>query len=297
MKEKFVDKSFSPENMKLLIRIDAMLTDYMSQGYRVSVRQAYYQLVKANVIENSDESYSRLVKLITNARLAGYLDWDAVEDRGRQVVDYQTWESPAQILQQATETFRIDKWADQGKHVEVMAEKAAVEGVLIPVCQEFDVPFHANKGYSSVSALYETGKRLQERRYSGKDVVVIYLGDHDPSGIHMSRDVLDRLEMFSQSRLTVLRVALNMPQIERYDPPCQYSKEKDSRTPDYVARFGSYDCWELDSLEPRVMAGILRAAIKAQINPEKWEKAVAREDEMKDQLQSIVEAIAPKKNS
>ncbi|MFA6244489.1 MAG: hypothetical protein WC655_26335, partial [Candidatus Hydrogenedentales bacterium] len=101
--------------------------------------------------------------------------------------------------------------------------------VLIPVCRRFDVPFTANKGYSSSSALYEASKRFLSRAEQGKELVLIYLGDHDPSGIDMSRDVGDRLNHFVNTSMdfstnegdliTVRRVALNMDQIEELKPP------------------------------------------------------------------------------
>lgn len=294
MREKFTDRSFSDDSMKLIRWADGELSGLQQQGYRVSLRQLYYIGVTQNLYPNTTAAYKNLGKLISEARLAGWIDWDAIEDRGRRPVETQFWESPLDIMVKATEMFKINKWLDQPVHVEVMVEKSALEGIMIPVCREFEVPFHANKGYSSSSALYELGKSLQERAVVGrKRVVIIYAGDHDPSGCAMSQDVLERLQLFSQSQITVMRVALNMPQIERYNPPPQFSKESDTRTPAYIARYGTDKCYELDALPPRALAGIVRAAIKHHIDPDKWAKSEARELEMKDQLQTIVDSLTP----
>jgi len=292
MRERFTTKKFSPDSMKLIEWANHELEVYSKEGYRVSLRQLYYRGVSQNLYQNTIESYTKLGRLVSEARLAGYLDWDHVEDRGRRPVTPKLWESPHHIIRAATETFKIDKWETQKNHVIVMVEKQAMEGIFIPVCEEFDVEFHTNKGYSSSSALYEAGKAIQEKvAIHKKDVTVIYAGDHDPSGVEMSQDILERLQLFSQCDITVMRVALNMAQVKRYNPPPQFSKEKDSRTPAYIERFGTDECWELDALSPSVLAGVVRAAITSLIDPVAWAKAKAKEDAMKDQLQDIVDSL------
>lgn len=291
MKEQFIEKKFRPAALTIIQTCNEIISAYTAEGYRLSVRQLYYQLVSRNVIENSKSSYDNLVAIMTDARMAGLVDWDAIEDRGRQPVTIPHWTSPREIIATAAEKFRIDKWLDQPAHVEVMVEKAALEGVLIPVCNELDVTFHANKGYSSVSAMYEVGKRLQERHHIGKKkLYVVYCGDHDPSGMDMSRDVADRLALFSQCDVTVLRVALNMKQIERYNPPEQFAKQTDSRWDVYQEKYGDKS-WELDALEPKVLAGIVRSAVLSVRDETKWNAAVEREEEMKAHLQSLIDGF------
>jgi hypothetical protein len=289
MKEKFIDKDFNDANYRLIVWADRTLNEYVEQGYRVSLRQLYYVGVSQNLYPNDVESYKRLGNIIADARLAGLIDWDAIEDRGRVPRVPTVFQTGKEALWQATSRFRLNSWEDQPKHVEVMVEKSALEGVVAPICNKYKVPFHANKGYSSASALYEVGKGLQERAHRGKELVIIYAGDHDPSGVHMTTDVHERLTMFSGSQITVYRVALNMKQIERYNPPPQFSKPKDSRTESYIKRFGRSECWELDSLTPSVLSSIIEASIRAQIDFDKWDKSVEREMEIKDYLQTLTE--------
>ena len=123
-------------------------------------------------------------------RLAGLLDWNMIEDRGRETVLPAAWTSPAEIVRAAAKQFRVDRWKHQPCHVEVMVEKDALSGILEPVCNELHVRFTANKGYSSSSALYEAGKRIAYARFhENRQVHIFYLGDHDPSGIDMTRDI------------------------------------------------------------------------------------------------------------
>ena len=157
-------------------------------------------------------------------------------------------------------------------------EKQALEGVLIPVCQLWDVPFTANKGYSSSSALYDAGRRMRERLRHGQRVVVIYLGDHDPSGIDMSRDVLDRLSLFAEVSeddepgLHVRRIALNMDQIEKLRPPKNPAKLTDSRADSYIRRFGE-SSWELDAIEPKKLSRLVQSAIMSEVDGELWDES------------------------
>ncbi len=287
MKELFVEKRFSADAQSLIETINGILDEYETAGYDLSLRQVYYQLVARDIVPNTEQSYKRIGTVVSDARLAGLLDWAMIKDRGREVIENQHWESPAEILRSAAASFRLDLWADQETYVEVMVEKQALEGVLMPVCQTLDVAFTANKGYSSSSALYEAGKRLAEQSRDGdRRLVVFYLGDHDPSGIDMSRDVQERLSLFSGCSVDVRRVALNMDQIRAFRPPPNPAKMTDSRAAEYVRQFGQ-SSWELDAIEPARLASLVTDAVTALRNEELWTAALARQDEMKTRLRTM----------
>lgn len=291
-KQSFVSKRFGPDAKALLSRIHSVLENYASQGYDLSLRQLYYQLVAANIVENTERSYKNIGTLVGDARLAGLIDWDAIKDRGRECVEPATWSSPRSVIEAAANGFRIDKWVDQPVYVEVMVEKQALEGVLQPVCDEAQVPFTANKGYSSLSALYEAGQRIEDRLMDEKEVHVIYLGDHDPSGIDMTRDIEDRLRMFARSSeddtigITVHRVALNMPQIRLFNPPKNPAKLTDSRAHSYISKYGN-SSWELDAIEPRKLASLVRNKVLELRDQDLWDRAVKREADMIAELQQL----------
>ena len=281
MKHKFVNKKFSSLNADLIVTVNSILDDYRKDGYVLTLRQLYYQLVSRDVIPNTIRSYKHIVDLVTNARLAGLVDWAMITDRGRTATANSHWKNPAEIMEACAQQFQIDKWADQPNYVEVEVEKDALSGVLAPVCSELDVTFTANKGYSSLSAMYETGRRLlRERRFKGKTVYILYLGDHDPSGIDMTRDVEERLNMFADGDVIVKRLALNMPQVEELKPPENPAKETDSRYSGYVENFGE-SSWELDAIEPRELASIVRNAVLELRDEDLWREAVEREEDMK----------------
>lgn len=276
MKEIFIEKDFGLEARSMIERVNGILEDYRSQGYDLSLRQLYYQLVSRNIITNEERSYKNLGNLVSDARLAGFVDWDMIKDRGREMVSNPHWKDPANFIEVVAPQFRFDLWADQPNYVEVMVEKQALEGVLQPVCRSLDIPFTANKGYSSSSAMYEASKRYVERAENGKQLYIVYLGDHDPSGIDMSRDVGSRLDLFVKTAtnrcdeigpneldaVEVKRVALNMDQIEELRPPENPAKITDSRANAYIQRFG-HSSWELDAIEPRQLANLVTQAVTA----------------------------------
>lgn len=303
MKEHFVDHKFSLDALELIATITVILDEYEADGYDLSLRQLYYQLVSKALIENTEQSYKRIGGIVSDARLAGLIDWDIIKDRGREAVSNRHWANPAEILEEDSRVFRIDLWADQPAYVEVMVEKQALEGVLEPVCRALDVTFTANKGYSSSSAMYEAGKRLDgaaaidaevdDGNMDEKQLVVFYLGDHDPSGIDMTRDVEERLSLFADRPVDVRRIALNMDQIKALKPPPNPAKMTDSRATEYVKKFGS-SSWELDAIEPRRLADLVTKAVESVRDEKLWRQALARQNKMRETLYDYAEAYRKK---
>jgi len=298
-KEKFVDHKFNNASLKLLEVANDILNEYRGMGYRLSLRQLYYQLVARDYIENSVKSYKRIGNLVSDARLAGLLDWGMIEDRNRETVIPTAWESPAQIVRAAAEQFRIDRWEGQPCYIEVMVEKDALSGILEPVCRDLHVRFTANKGYSSSSAMYEAGKRIHLAALNFDEVHLFYLGDHDPSGIDMTRDIVDRLSLFTGNRIgkgDVHRLALNWDQVEQWQPPANPAKETDSRYEMYVHEFGA-SSWELDAVEPRILGELVREGIEQLINDDVWDEVSEKEKKMQRELmQFAINYGKPKKN-
>lgn len=293
-REKFIEHKFSQEKLDLLVVIARITADYQRQGYKLSLRQLYYQLVSKAVIPNTVNSYKAIGSLVSDARNAGLIDWNMIEDRGRETVSNSHWTSPAEIMRAAASSFRIDKWATQPYHIEIMVEKDALSGVLEPVARRLDIRITANKGYSSSSMMYTFGKRLKEKSDAGKKICIIYLGDHDPSGIDMTRDVDERLALYSGldsyevKRLEVARLALNYDQVQLWNPPRNPAKESDSRFQRYADQFGE-SSWELDAVEPATLASLVTAAVEARRDAAKWRAANEQEQAMRDELEGMAQ--------
>jgi hypothetical protein len=291
MKECFREKKFGERALEIIERADGVCADYFRQGMKMTVRQLYYQFVSKNWIQNLPENYETLSTVISEARIAGMIDWDHIEDRGRVTHTQPAYKSLKSYLQQLTESYRLNKWKAQKHYVEVMIEKQALEGVIYPTCERWGVPLTANKGYGSTSMMYERGKYLQSMRdVEGKEIHVIYLGDHDPSGIDMSRDVQDRCEEYSDGPVDVMRLALNFDQVQRHNLPENPTKMKDSRAADYISKYGM-SCWELDALPPATLVALVENGIKGVLDLKLWDKMEKTQQADQDTLQTIVEEI------
>ena len=249
--------------------------DYQGQGFSLTLRQLYYQFVSRALIENTERSYKNLGNVISDGRLAGLIDWSAIEDRTRNLQERSHWDSPASIVAACVSSYYEDHWANQEHRIEVWVEKEALSGIADAACRPLDVPYFCCKGYTSQSEMYVAAKRIAGYADEGKEVVIIHLGDHDPSGIDMSRDVVDRLDLLSgQTPIDFTRIALNINQVEKYSPPPNPAKVTDPRAKSYVKKFG-YESWELDALEPKVLMTLIQKKILSYRDDDKWDDTEA----------------------
>ena len=76
-------KNLKHETRILLKAIIKVVEDYQRQGYKLTLRQLYYQLVSQNILKNTDKQYAKLSRILTDARMCGMIDWDVIEDRIR----------------------------------------------------------------------------------------------------------------------------------------------------------------------------------------------------------------------
>lgn len=281
MKLCYEDKTFRDSTLAIIEQANEIIDEYMSDGMQLTLRQLYYRFVATDLLPNTQQSYNRLGSIVNDARLAGLIDWEAIVDRTRNLINNPHWSDPANAMDAIVEHYRIDLWADQEYRVEVWIEKEALVGVFEDICSELDVALFPCRGYTSQSEMWRGAQRMM--RSKKRTPVVLHFGDHDPSGIDMSRDIDDRLTLFEASDLVFERIALNMDQIEQYDPPPNPAKMTDSRFDKYLAKHGS-ESWELDALEPRVMRDLVRNHVLRYRDEDIWEQAVELQEEGRARL-------------
>lgn len=281
------DFNFTAGTLATIERANQIIAAYQAQGFDLTLRQLYYQFVARGLIPNRDSEYKKLGSIINDARLAGMVDWDAIQDRTRNLRKLNHWDDPKDILEAVAAQFRYDAWADQDYRPEVWIEKDALVGVIAGVCDELDVPYFSCRGYTSQSEMWVAGQRLDRYLSDGQQPLILHLGDHDPSGIDMSRDIRERLELF-MGGTEFERLALNMDQVDRYAPPPNPAKITDSRAVGYIALHGN-ESWELDALEPQVLADLIRDAVLAVRDDDKWNAAQARIDEERATFKKVAE--------
>lgn len=293
MRQKYRDHAFRAGTLQLVEICNGILEEYRRDGFVLTVRQLYYQLVARDVIPNTERSYQRIIQTITDARMAGLIDWDMIEDRTRAFERRSRWDSPADIVGACARQFHMDMWENQASRVFIVVEKEALVSVFEGVAREYDCPLLAARGYASMSVLRSFAEHdIKQTIEDGKRVVLIHFGDHDPSGLDMTRDIEDRLNVFGcdPDMWDIKRLALNMDQVRKHKPPPNPAKQTDSRFREYAKRFGTKS-WELDALKPNVLVGLARAAIVEEIDNDSWQERVAEIDAGKAKIAEAAEGM------
>jgi hypothetical protein len=282
----YQEKRFSTASKIMIDQANEIIDEYSKQGYDLTLRQLYYQFVSRDLLVNKDSEYKRLGSVVADARLAGLINWNAITDRTRNLRSNSHWDSAQDIIQTCVNSFALDKWADQNYRVEVWVEKDALIGVIESACEPLDVPYFSCRGYTSLSEVWSASQRLIEYEKGGQSVCVIHLGDHDPSGIDMSRDIEERLVNFDVRNLTFKRIALNMDQVEQYEPPPNPAKVTDTRFTEYQKIHGD-ESWELDALDPSTLSNLITDEIVSIRDEDEWNDACEREQKIKDTISKV----------
>lgn len=286
MKTCYIPKKFTAAHRRIINLANEILDSYNAQGFILTLRQLYYQFVARDLIKNNLRSYKYLGGIIGDARLAGEIDWSYLEDRTRNLAALQHFSGPQDALDKLAGWYHVDMWKNQIYRPEIWIEKDALAGVIEGVCQENDVPYFSCRGYTSLSEMWRASTRLRRYSQNGQTPYIIHFGDHDPSGIDMSRDIMERLQKTFMADCNFERVALNMDQIEEYNPPPNPAKVTDSRYQTYVAKYGD-ESWELDALEPFRFRELIEAQLSGFRNQKQWDIDALEKQVVTEQLREV----------
>lgn len=284
-KIQYKEINFRGKSLDLIKLINQVVDEYSSQGYELTLRQTYYQLVARGYIPNNERSYKNIGNLINDGRLAGLIDWNSITDRTRNLRKNSHWSTPSSVIESAMYSYLLDKWEGQPNYVEVWVEKDALVDIVGQACRPIDTPFFSCRGYTSQSEMWSAAQRFIHQNRTRENCFIIHLGDHDPSGIDMTRDIQERLWMFGAD-VQVKRVALTMEQVQTYNPPPNPAKLTDSRCGKYMDEFGD-ESWELDALEPQMMTNLIRNEVTALRDDDIYWAVCERERAEKKELQMI----------
>lgn len=306
MRIAYTEERFSAAHMDVIQKVNQICETYRRQGFNLTLRQVYYQFVSRGWLANKDTEYKRLGGIITRGRRAGEIDWRYIEDRTRNVRGGDgSMEDPSETIDPGY--FSAAMWEGQPRRVEVWVEKDALVDIVGQAAGALRTAYFSCRGYTSDSEVHVAAERIES--YLNADgvegVTILHLGDHDPSGIDMSRDITTRLSMFlsgdgygfadfaedgdeaDEASVVVRRIALNMHQIEQYNPPPNPAKITDSRAVGYIQRFGT-ESWELDALEPSVLTELIQQYIRAEItDDEAWSNRRLFEGRQRGTLKAV----------
>ena len=283
-KIQYKEIAFKQKSLDLIEVVNGVVTEYSKQGYELTLRQVYYQLVARGYIENNERSYKNIGNLINDGRLAGLIDWNSITDRTRNLRHNSHWDRPQDVIYSAKYSYLLDKWEGQPNYVEVWVEKDALVDIIGQACNPLDTPYFSCRGYTSQSEMWTAAQRfIRQKNREGR--YIIHLGDHDPSGIDMTRDIQERLEMFGAD-VYVKRVALTMNQVNTYNPPPNPAKITDSQCGKYIDQYGD-ESWELDALEPQMLTKLITNEVTALRDNAIYQAVCDREAAEKWELETV----------
>lgn len=227
----------------------------LEKSYPMTLRQVFYQLVSRQALENRDSRYDALGRALVEARKAGMIPWEWIEDRLRQPRHISMWDSLADFADSAARSFRLDVWETQPIYIEAWLEKDALSGIFEAILDSFGVTLNVGRGYDGWSSIFGAAQRFGK----GEGVTILYFGDFDPSGEDMVKSLKSRLRELG-SEPEIIKCALTADDIERYNLPAAMTKKSDTRRARFIAEHGDR-CVELDALP----ADVLRAQLKAEV--------------------------------
>ncbi len=272
------------KSQKSLALIEAA-REIARESQPITVRGIAYKLFTRGYIASmAKNETAKVSRLLTDAREQGLIPWAWIVDETREAERVQAWSSPSAIIDAAVSGYRRDYWMDQPKWVEVWSEKGTVRGVLNPVLQSLGVTFRVMHGFGSATALHDIA---EETIQADRQLIVLYVGDWDPSGMYMSEiDAPKRIARYSGA-CVIRRIALSPddvgPDLPSFDAA---TKKADPRHTWFVGRYGSR-CWELDAMDPNDLRERVRESIEALIDADAWTRSIEVEAVEVDSMQDF----------
>ena len=263
--------------MKYDTIVKESLAVFQQYATALTLRQLFYRLVAKRIIDNTLSNYKGLSRIMVKARERGDVSDRSIEDRTRRTYNrdsgYDSSEDFVEGLQDRIkdvwEDFTMPLWDGQPRRVEVWIEKEALARLSSEAAAEYNVVTNPTRGYPSYTYVKDGARRM--RWYPEKpEIVVLYFGDYDPSGLDIERDLNRRLLRYGAPDLTVKRVALTLDQIREYELPPMMAKGSDPRLARFVADTGGTDVVELDAIEPDALTDLIVEAIQEHLDKDLW---------------------------
>jgi hypothetical protein len=234
--------------------------DVLADGRPMTVRQVYYQLVAQHLIENKKSQYQATCDMLVRLRQDGRVPWEWVEDRNRRPREVQMFADLDEFVGVVRGAYRRDVWQDQHSYVEVWLEKDALSGIFEDALRPYGVTLNVGRGYDGWSSIRNAAERLGD----GDNTTILYFGDFDPSGEDMHRSLIERLGFFGCAP-EVIKCALTLEDVQRYDLPPDFTKATDTRQAAFVAKWGDISV-ELDALPATVLRQSLIGEVESRLD-------------------------------
>jgi hypothetical protein len=286
MTEHFETRSKKVRGMaqKSIDLIEAMFTAAQA-AHPINGRGVGYKLFITGAMPSmAKPQMQRVYRLLKEAREQGVIPWDWIVDETRELERTPSWVDPAHFVECVNRSYRRDFWNQQPVRVEVWSEKGTVRGVLAPVLDAYGVGFRVMHGFSSATSINDIAVSDNQR-----PLIVLYVGDWDPSGLWMSeRDLPERLERYGGDHVSLKRIALTRKSLTGLPSFPATDKRKDPRYEWFIKNFG-HKCWELDAMDPNDLRAQVEKEIVALIEPIAWERCAVVNRAEQESLRMVLD--------
>lgn len=268
-------------------------TALLDEESPMTLRQLFYRMVSAAYLENTRGDYARLSRLMTIARQDGRCDWDHITDRTRPEYAPNVWADAGAYARTIQRSYRKDYWNMQRTYVEVWSEKDSIISSIQDLTDELGVTVRVGRGFQSTTRTHEIAGRFDTIK---KSIEVFYLGDFDPSGVDIERDLKNRVgaqlgrARRSDEKITIRRLAIHAEDIRKFNLPPLRVKVSDSRATGFIANHGR-QCVELDALPPKELRRRIRQAVMKYVDKESWERSKIVEAAEADSIMDFSEKL------
>jgi hypothetical protein len=261
--------------------IHGAISAALAEDSPMTVRQMFYRLVSSGVVEKTEAQYKAVMRALGEMRCDGRIPFEGIADNTRRPMKWRSYANLEDALRAAREGYFRSRWDNQGDYVEIWLEKDALSGVVSEVTGPLDVPLMVTRGYPSITFLHGAAQTISRR---GNPSFLYYFGDHDPSGVDITRSVEDGIRKFAPgAHVTVERIAVTEEQIASMKLPSRPTKMADARAKDWVG--GSV---ELDAIPPQALRGLVRDCIGWHVDRKAWEATERTERADRKRLASLI---------
>lgn len=259
--------------------------DFLSVQNPTTVRGVCYALFTRGLIPSMERKHTAKVsRQLTDARELGMVPWEWLVDESREIEGAATWRDPDQYVEVVRRSYRRDAWAQQPVRLLLVSEKGTVRGTVRPVTDQYGVQFLSVGGYSGASTVHQLAESDD-----GRELLILYVGDHDPSGLHMSEvDLPGRLARYGGAHITVERIALLPEDLHALPSFPASDKSKDSRYSWFVEHYGTR-CWELDAMPATDLRARVEERILREIEPVAWDRCMAAQEAEQQSLKNLLD--------
>jgi hypothetical protein len=281
----FIFKYNPQDKTRVLINSVRSILSHYSDDLPLNLRQVFYALIVDHGYEKTEQAYKRLSGHVAKARRAGWIPWNAIRDDGfhsGEALTYSDADDVCEHFANQAARVRVDRQFGQDRKISVWCEAQGMVPSIEKICSEYGVEVLSSGGFDSVTAKHDVAQRYAR---SKQEILVLHIGDYDPSGETMFKVLEQDVGQFviditagMKQPPTFERLALTQEQVRRFDLPTAPPK-KSGHSKNWVG--GTV---QLEALDPKTLRGMVKEAIEAELDMDQYNRMLATEQEIRKEV-------------